>query len=357
MKIKYARVAQLVEHSTDTRGVPGSNPGTRTESSCGYLWYNTVIMNQQNKTTPKDFFYHLTATISLYAGIVALINLSFSVINYYFPDALAGYFYSNTVAWPISILIVLTPILYVVEWLIKKDIRSIPEKAEIWVRRWRIYLTLFLTGVVIAGDLITLINTYLNGEISVRFVYKVLAILVILGIVFAYYILEKINQDSKGKAVLSYVGLAIIVVSIVFGFITVGSPTKQRNIRFDNQRISDLQNIQSNVVSSWQQKGKLPTKLDDLNDSLYGVTIPKDPEDSSDYVYNVKSDKSFEVCAKFALKSEDTKGRGAYGASYAYDMSYPTIIGDSTNWKHEAGLACFTRTIDPDKFQPIPRPL
>ncbi len=27
----YARVAQLVEHSTDTRGVPGSNPGTRTE--------------------------------------------------------------------------------------------------------------------------------------------------------------------------------------------------------------------------------------------------------------------------------------------------------------------------------------
>ncbi len=29
-KIKYARVAQLVEHSTDTRGVPGSNPGTRT---------------------------------------------------------------------------------------------------------------------------------------------------------------------------------------------------------------------------------------------------------------------------------------------------------------------------------------
>lgn len=25
-----ARVAQLVEHSTDTRGVPGSNPGART---------------------------------------------------------------------------------------------------------------------------------------------------------------------------------------------------------------------------------------------------------------------------------------------------------------------------------------
>lgn|GEM_PF-3332864 len=28
--LERARVAQLVEHSTDTRGVPGSNPGTRT---------------------------------------------------------------------------------------------------------------------------------------------------------------------------------------------------------------------------------------------------------------------------------------------------------------------------------------
>ena len=28
---KYARIAQLVEHSTDTRAVPSSNPGSRTE--------------------------------------------------------------------------------------------------------------------------------------------------------------------------------------------------------------------------------------------------------------------------------------------------------------------------------------
>ena len=307
-------------------------------------------MNQQIKTTPKDFFYHLTATIALYLGLIALINLCFSFINYYFPDKLAGYFYSSDVAWPISMLIVLVPILFVLEWLIKKDIKSIPEKAEIWIRRWRIFTTLFLTGAVIAGDLVVLINTYLNGEISSRFVFKVLAIIIILGVVFAYYILEKINPYSKGKTVLSYVGLTIVVASIIVGFITVGSPTKQRNIRFDNQRISDLQTIQSNVVSSWQQKGKLPAKLSDLNDALYGISIPNDPEDSSDYVYNIKGDKSFEVCAKFALKSEDTKGKGTYGTGYSYDTSYPIYTGDTTNWKHESGLSCFTRTIDPDKF-------
>jgi hypothetical protein len=30
LKNEYARLAQLVEHSTDTRAVPGSNPGSRT---------------------------------------------------------------------------------------------------------------------------------------------------------------------------------------------------------------------------------------------------------------------------------------------------------------------------------------
>jgi hypothetical protein len=64
----------------------------------------------QTKTTPKDFFLHLGATIALYTTIVAIINLLFSIINYYFPDALAGSYYYNSMAWPISVLIVVLPI-------------------------------------------------------------------------------------------------------------------------------------------------------------------------------------------------------------------------------------------------------
>ncbi len=117
----------------------------------------------QTKTTPKDFFLHLGATIALYISVGALVNLVYAIINNRFPDALAGYFYSNSIAWPISMLIVLVPILYVLEWLIKKDIDVTPEKKEIWVRRWRIYLTIFIGGAIMAGDLVALINTYLNG--------------------------------------------------------------------------------------------------------------------------------------------------------------------------------------------------
>lgn len=303
----------------------------------------------QIKTTPKDFFLHLGATIALYIGVVSIINLYFSIINYYFPDVLAGNFYAPSIAWPISILIVVVPILYVLEWMVKKDIKLNPDKAEVWVRKWRIYLTLFLAGVVMAVDLIALINTYLNGEISIRFVYKFIIVLLVLAIVFVYYILEKLGKSVKLKSALAYIGIIISILAIVLGFMVVGSPTKQRNIRFDNQRVSDLQNIQWQIVNHWQQKSKLPTDLKETVDLISGTKIPTDPSTKADYEYRIKnaSTNTFELCAVFSLKTQDNKGRGAYYDTMATSY-YPGFENDS--WNHEPGRVCFERTIDPDKY-------
>ncbi|MDE1967109.1 MAG: hypothetical protein KGI45_03505, partial [Patescibacteria group bacterium] len=64
------------------------------------------------KASPKDFFLHLGATIALYAGAIALINLAFTILNKLFPDALNPYWNAGSVIWPISMLIVLVPVLY-----------------------------------------------------------------------------------------------------------------------------------------------------------------------------------------------------------------------------------------------------
>ncbi len=306
----------------------------------------------QIKTSPKDFFLHLGATIALYVGVIALINLFFTVINYYFPDALAGDYFSSSIAWPVSILIVVTPIIYFIEWLINKDIKLIPEKAGIWIRKWRIYLTLFIGAIVIAGDLITLINTYLNGEISIRFVYKFLVILIITSIVFTYYIFDWINKYFKIKILLSYLGLIVALIGIILGFVIVGSPTKQRSIRFDNQRIADLQNIQWQIINYWQQKGKLPIKLDDVNDPISNSVVPVDPETNEVYEYNVKNPTTFELCAIFDLDQQEIKGRGPYGhggTSVFRDIAYP-MVPENVNWMHSSGRVCFERVIDIDKY-------
>jgi hypothetical protein len=314
-------------------------------------------------TTPKDFFLHLGATVALYAAAISLINLAFAVIDYAVPDQLASYFYAPSVAWPISMLIVLIPALYIIEWFIHRDYRAMPEKLSLWIRRWRIHLTLFLAGATIIGDLIALINKYLSGEISMRFVYKVLAILVIAGVVFAYYLVDRRNATSEGKKpryTLAAIGLVVVLAAIVGGFIIVGSPSRQRAIRFDNQRVNELSSTQWQIVSYWQTKGALPAKLTDINDGISGYVTPVDPETKAPYEYSVKSATSFELCATFDLPTQDFRGRGEFGGGYGGIPTMSRIYPDGgvdDNWKHEAGRTCYTRTIDPQRYPVNPKPL
>jgi preprotein translocase subunit SecG len=307
--------------------------------------------------------------VALYVAAGALINLCFSVINYYFPDALAGHFYGNAVAWPISMLIVLVPILYLLEWLINRDVSRMPEKADLWVRKWRIYLTIFLAVILFGGDLITLINTYLNGEITARLICKVLVVLLVAGSVGKYYSFSLYTSHRWSKMIRrtnAWFGIIFVIVAIVLGFIAVGSPAKQRALRFDQQRVNDLQNIQWQIINYWQQKEKLPAQLNELNDTLSGYIVPTDPEMEISYQYSIKATSatstipkglSFELCATFSRASQDLKGRGAFGSRGgiypAYDMSisYPSPAGGIEDvWNHEEGRSCFVRTIDPDKY-------
>ena len=308
-----------------------------------------------NKTTPKDFFLHIGAAIALYAAFVALISLVFSLVDYWLPDSLAYGFYSSSIAWPVSMIIVLVPVLYVLEWLLRRDIRKMPEQREIWVRRWRIYLTLFLAGAVIVGDLITLIYNYMNGEVSARFIYKILAVLIISAITFVFYISERGSGDrcNKMSTIFAWIGIVVALALIICGFIVVGSPTTQRQIRFDSQRVSDLESVQWQVISYWQSHGSMPSALSDLSESDSYFTIPTDPETKANYDYIKTASTTFKLCAIFDRASTDNSGRGVYGNNYGglySSMDYAPSSGSF--WKHAAGNQCFEKKIDP-KVYPV----
>jgi len=318
-----------------------------------------------NKTTPKDFFVQIGATISLYVSVIALISLAFDVVNRLLPDQLNNYWSANSIIYPISMLVVLVPVIYVLEWLVARDISKFVEKKDTWIRKWRIYLTLFLTGATIAGDVVALINVYLNGEISSRFIWKVLIVFVVTSAVFKYYffsINENMYWAKLVKKTVPTWGIILTLAAIVGGFIIVGSPAQQRAVRFDQQRVSDLTNIQWQIINYWQKKQVLPAALSDLNDPISNFSVPVDPDTSAAYEYSAKGitgakTPSFELCANFGTDSVDSSANGKMQVrSMPIDPAYvgKNIAGQNDSWSHGIGRVCFERTIDTALYPSVP---
>jgi hypothetical protein len=141
----------------------------------------------------------------------------------------------------------------------------------------------------------------------------------------------------------------------------MGSPKTQRNLRFDQKRIQDLQNIQYKIINFWQQKESLPKNLDELNNPISGEIIPSDPEFQKGLIYEYKKieNKKFELCATFSLASPKGWVSDNYNNNLPVKSSPISLPFEPKNesWKHDIGKTCFERTIDPDLYPPYPKPV
>lgn len=313
------------------------------------------------RPTPKDFFMWAGAIVSLWGGVIAFLALVFDYINYAFPDTLSSYYYSDpysSISYEMASLIVLAPVFLILMRFIRRDIARDPSRNDVWVRRWGLFLTLFVAATVIVVDLIVLLTTFLSGEeLSARFLLKVVVVLLVASAGFMHFVADLRGFWAQFPSRAGWVNWAtalLIVLVVVSGFFIVGSPQTARQYRMDERRVQDLQSIQSQVINYYQQKEKLPTNLAELNDPLSYFTLPKDPATGGDYAYRTTgapgANPSFEVCATFSLQS-----RGI-DASYAEPIG--RHVGMDEKWLHGAGQTCFERVIDPDLYPPYnPKPL
>jgi hypothetical protein len=303
------------------------------------------------KTTPKDFFLNLATIVSVYVVAVSLIALLFEVINAAIPDPLSWTDpYSAGLRVAISCLIIAFPLLLALLWIGNKEIVAQPEKADLPIRRWLTYLTLFAAGGAIIIDLVVLLNHFLSGDIPTRFVWKVIVVLIVAGLVFGYYwysLKRTITAQNMFNKTFAGIVALIIIGSIVGGFTVIGSPVKARLMRFDDRKLNDLSSIQGQITHFWQQKEGLPQSLSDLNDPLINYVVPVNPESKQPYEYKVLTPTSFRLCTEFNFPSDEKRV-----VRYEGYMSMPYPMDDATfyNWMHKEGYQCFDRTIDPDKF-------
>lgn len=304
---------------------------------------------QSSKTTAKDFFLHLGAIVALYTVTANFVTLLFRVINEVFPQIGGygnGYYwdYRSEISMPVATLIIVFPIFVLLSWFVYKTYTMDESKKHLAIRKWLTYTTLFVAGIILIGDLVMVLYKFLDGQdLTAAFLLKALTVLLVSGAVFGYYlqdIREKISSQGRKWWALS-VGI-LILASIALGFVILGSPRNQRLMRMDNQKIIDLQNMQSQVIIYWQQNGSLPEQWQ-----------PKYLQYNSAEMYEYKKngDMSFEVCADFNRKSKK---------NISEDMGFYSnvrLMGGNDDWSHGSGRHCFERTIDPVAYPVYSKPL
>ncbi|MDO8430126.1 MAG: DUF5671 domain-containing protein [bacterium] len=306
---------------------------------------------ETKKSSPKDVFLHLLSIISLYISAGSLIALWFQYINVLLPDKLdftSYYSIAGSVRWAMASLMIVFPVYLLVNWMLNRDYSAMPEKRELKIRKWLVHFTLFLASLIIITDLVTLVYNFLGGDLTGRFLLKVAAILLVIGTIFGYYLWDLRKQFSKSQLkILTLAVSAVVLGSIVGGFFTAGSPLKARLYRFDDQRISDLQVLQNELINYWIQKDALPDSLDKLANNITGFAPPKDPDSGSNYLYKVSGKLIFELCADFNLPSANSVSR-----TFKAVPVYPSPEGlYQQNWDHPASQYCFSRTIDPELYK------
>ncbi|MBI2437020.1 MAG: hypothetical protein HYV41_04755 [Candidatus Magasanikbacteria bacterium] len=302
------------------------------------------------KSTPKDVFSYLLMFVTLYIGVISITALLFQYINTSFPDLI---YYSFTNAYDImrrsvASLIVVWPVFLALSIMLSKETAKEPEKRDLKIRKWLIYLTLFVSALTLIIDLITLLYNFLGGELTDRFVLKVLVILIVAGAVFGYYLWDaRRDADTKTRVPKNMAwGTSIVLLAVIIaGFFIMGTPGEQRARRFDEDRISDLQTLQYQIIEHWITKDTLPENLDILKNDITGFTVPLDPQTQNAYEYTPTGNLSFELCAMFNTDQNNTDKNRMMETS----VWYPNI--ESENWKHGMGRNCFSRTIDPDVYK------
>ncbi|MBL7053740.1 hypothetical protein ISS06_00865 [Patescibacteria group bacterium] len=297
----------------------------------------------KTKSTPKEIFSYLLMIATLYIGVGSFIALLFQYINFLFPDQLS-YSYnsiSGVVRASMANLIILWPVFVFMAWSIEKLNKKSPDKRDLRSRAWLLYLTLFIAAGAIIIDLISLINNFLKGDLTIKFFLKLLVVMVVAGAVFGYYLwdLKKRKQTKSSiPGLFAKISSLVILIAIIAGFFIIGSPAHQRDLRIDNERVQDLNMIQSEIINYWRNKETLPKNLTDLEDSISGFIPPQDPDTDKDYDYNLKDNFKFELCATFATDNKGDK----------YNTKY--YRGFDKKWLHDKGKVCWDKTIDPDLY-------
>lgn len=304
----------------------------------------TTQVSVQNNSAKFAFFYMLSLVALIFMALSTGMII-FQIINKTIVDialSFPGGFDSGAMKFAIAAVIITTPIYYLMMWQINKNLISGELNKDAGVRKWLTYLILFITSVVMIGWLIATILSFLDGELTTKFILKAITAIVISASIFSYYFydIKRENVLAKDKVtnLFFYVSLGVVLASLVASFFFVESPKETRARKQDNAVLEQFSVIDNALNAYYYDNGRLPASLEELVKSkgVYPLSEDniQDPATKEKFKYSVKEKNLYELCATFQTSNKDKTDMAAY---YYFDR-----------WPHDAGVQCLSQKVRSD---------
>lgn len=275
----------------------------------------------------RDAFLYLLSFSTLATWAAALASILFELINRWLPDAVSrGNLYSDfrsLVTWQMASMLVAFPIYLLSMRTLTREAAEHPERLQSGVRKWLTYIALLVTAGTMICDLICFLDYFLMGELTARFVLKVLAVLAISGSIFTYYLGWLKGRRTRGRA-FAIAAAAAVGAVFAIGLAAAGTPARQRQLEADRTRAQDLRNLATAIRGAHGAAGRMPPNLGALGTSRR--LRLEDPETRRPYEYSLEGGSRYALCARFAADSSEDSGLQFRPGSF---------------WNHGPGRVCF----------------
>lgn len=156
---------------------------------------------------------------------------------------------------------------------------------------------------------------------------------------------------NNPKNLFLWVAIIAFFAVVILSFVSLGSPAQIRHEKYDQERITALKSLNSEIRAFAKREKHLPDSLDELN-AYYISQWIRDPETGEKYEYRKINGYDYKICAEFGADyrpEERVVSRGNYGFSL-FDIFGVAYRGKAEvrsyvdeEWYYEPGKWCFEK--------------
>lgn len=298
--------------------------------------------NTQTNNAAKFAFYYVLSLVALVFMSFGVGTILFQIINKFIVDVINEYsatYQADALKFSISALLIASPIFYVTMREIHKNLFSGALDKDSEVRKWLSYFILLVSCVIMIGWFISVVNSFLGGELTLKIGLKALVAIFINAGIFSFYLYDIKRDEVKGKKdeiikIYFYASLVVVIGVFMVSLAIVESPSETRNRKIDQRTINSVRMIENSMETYYEEFKKMPVDLDELMkmEKYLNEENLNNPSTKKRIEYKIVGDREYELCTDFLASN-----RGQDTGTPNYEVGNTDL--------HDAGYQCLSKRV------------